>query len=145
MRQFVRYNDLGACVDRGLCIVGLSEAILRLHDAAFRIGEVALRLGIGLVRRRRRRFARLLAAFGLALLAFRPRYDALPPPPAWRPPPAPPSLAGSSPAVSACRRPNPASRRRACLCSTSRPLRNPPPRRLPACELGFPFCLAFLH
>src|SRR5258705_13973242 len=68
LRQFVRDNDLGACVDRGLCIVGLNEAILRLHDAAFRIGEVALRLGIGLVRRRRRRFARLLAAFGLALL-----------------------------------------------------------------------------
>src|SRR5258705_1698362 len=65
---------------------------------------------------------------------FRLRYDALPPPPAWRPPPAPQSLAGSSPAVSACRRPNPASRRRACLCRTSRPLRNPPPRRLPACE-----------
>src|SRR5258705_4510983 len=48
--------------------------------------------------------------------------------------PAPPSLAGSSPAVSACRRPNPASRRHACLCRKSRPLRNPPPRRPPACE-----------
>src|SRR5216684_3292474 len=49
-------------------LIGLNEAILRLHDAAFRIGEVALRLGIGLLRWRRRRFARLLAAFGLALL-----------------------------------------------------------------------------
>src|ERR1700680_4453070 len=68
LRQFVRDNDLGACVDGGLGIVGLNEAILRLHDAAFRIGEVALRLGIRLVRWRRRRFARLLAAFGLALL-----------------------------------------------------------------------------
>src|SRR5674476_560897 len=68
LRQFVRDNDLGACVDGGLCIIGLNEAILRLHDAAFRIGEVALRLGIGLVRWRCRRFARLLAAFGLALL-----------------------------------------------------------------------------
>src|SRR5258705_4086392 len=67
-RQFVRDNDLGARVDGGLCIIGLDEAILRLHDAAFRIGEVALRLGIGLLRWRRRRFARLLAAFGLALL-----------------------------------------------------------------------------
>src|SRR5258707_424813 len=66
--QFVRDNDLGACVNGGLCVIGLIEAILRLHDAAFRIGEVALRLGIGLVRRRCRRFARLLAAFGLALL-----------------------------------------------------------------------------
>jgi hypothetical protein len=49
--------------------IGLREAILRLHDAAFRIGEVALRLGI-VVLRRCRRFARLLAAFGLALLFF---------------------------------------------------------------------------
>src|SRR5216683_7953359 len=49
-------------------LIGLNEAILRLHDAAFRIGEVALRLGIRLLRWRRRRFARLLAAFGLALL-----------------------------------------------------------------------------
>ena len=68
LRQVVRDNDLGAGIDGGLCIIGLNEAILRLHDAAFRIGEVALRLGIRLVRWRRRRFARLLAAFGLALL-----------------------------------------------------------------------------
>ena len=47
--------------------IGLREANLRL--AAFRIAEVALRLGI-VVRRRYRRFARLLAAFGLALLFF---------------------------------------------------------------------------
>src|ERR1039457_4313821 len=68
-----------------------------------------------------------------AAVPFRPRYDALPPPPAWRPPPAPPSPAGSSPAASACRRPNPASRRRACLCRKSRPPGHPPPRRPPAC------------
>src|SRR4029077_17978622 len=68
LRQFVRDNDLGARVDGGLCIIGLNEAILLLHDAAFRIGEVAWRLGIRLVRWRRGRFARLLAAFGLALL-----------------------------------------------------------------------------
>src|SRR5664280_1680800 len=46
-----------------------------------------------------------------AAVPFRPRCDALPPPPAWRRPPAPPSPAGSSPAVSACRRPNPKSQR----------------------------------
>src|SRR4029077_5934439 len=70
LRQFVRDNDLGACVDGGLRVISLNEAILRLHDAAFRIGEVALRFGIGLSRRRCRRFARLLAAFGLPLLFF---------------------------------------------------------------------------
>src|SRR4030088_1921896 len=59
---------MGGCGGGGLRVIGLNEAILRLHDAAFRIGEVALRLGIGLLRWRRRRFARLLAAFGLALL-----------------------------------------------------------------------------
>src|ERR1019366_245562 len=47
LRQFVRDNDLGACVDGGLCIIGLNEAVLRLHDAAFRIGEVALRCDLG--------------------------------------------------------------------------------------------------
>src|SRR3982074_3764483 len=35
-----------------------------------------------------------------AAVPFRPRCDALPPPPAWRRPPAPPSPAGSWPAVS---------------------------------------------
>src|SRR5258707_6382282 len=68
--QFVRDNDLGACVNGGLGVIGLNEAILRLHGAAIRIGEVALRLGIRLVRWRRRRFARLLTAFRLALLFF---------------------------------------------------------------------------
>ena len=28
LRQFVRDNDLGACVDGGLCIIGLNEACL---------------------------------------------------------------------------------------------------------------------
>src|SRR4029077_8373875 len=152
LRQFVRDNDLGACVDGGLCIIGLNEAILRLHDAAFRIGEVALRLGIRLVRWRRRRFARLLAAFGLALLFLfgldatlflrrqpgvglprRPRLlDLCQAPLLVARPPPPPCVLG--PAASACRRPNPASRRRVCLCQKSRPLHNPPPRRPPACE-----------
>src|ERR1700731_4012179 len=66
-----------------------------------------------------------------AAVPFRPRCDALPPPPAWRRPPAPPSPAGSSPVVSACRRPNPASRRRACLGRKSRTLRDPPRRIQP--------------
>jgi hypothetical protein len=50
LREFVRDNDLGLCVDRCLCVIGLDEAFLRLHDAAVRIGEVALRLGIRFVR-----------------------------------------------------------------------------------------------
>jgi hypothetical protein len=51
-------------------VIGLDEAFLRLHDAAFRIGEVSLRLGIRFVRWWCRRFARLLAAFSIALLFF---------------------------------------------------------------------------
>ena len=50
LREFVRDNDLGVSVDRCLCVMGLDEAFLRLHDAAVRIGEVALRLGIRFVR-----------------------------------------------------------------------------------------------
>ena len=38
----MRDDDLGARIDGGLRIIGLHEAILRLHDAAFRIGEVAV-------------------------------------------------------------------------------------------------------
>ena len=39
-------------VDRRLRIVALDEAVLGFHDAAFRIGEVLLRFGVGLVGRR---------------------------------------------------------------------------------------------
>ena len=39
-------NDLATRNDGGLRIIGPNEAILRLNDAAFRIGEVASRLGI---------------------------------------------------------------------------------------------------
>ena len=70
LREFVRDNDLGVGIDDCLCVIGLDEAILRLHDAAFRISEVALRLGTGFVRWWCRRFARLLAAFSVALLFF---------------------------------------------------------------------------
>src|ERR1035437_6878816 len=70
LREVRRDNNLGVCVDGCLCVIGLDEAILRLHDAAFRIGEVALRLGIRFVRWWCRRFARLLAALSVALLFF---------------------------------------------------------------------------
>jgi hypothetical protein len=61
LREFVRENDLGACVY--LCTVGCASCDL---------------LGVA--------------------IPFRPRCDAFPPSPAWRPPP---SSAGSSPVVSA--------------------------------------------
>src|SRR5712664_1738427 len=51
-----------------------------------------------------------------AAVPFRPRSDALPPPPAGPRPPVRPSPAGSSPAVSACRQSSPAARRHACPC-----------------------------
>ena len=69
-----------------------------------------------------------------AAVVFRPRCGALPPRPAWRRPPAPPSPPGSSPAVSPYRWPSPASRHHACLCRKSRPLGHPPPRRPPTCK-----------
>ena len=72
-----------------------------------------------------------------AAVVFRPRCGALPPRPAWRRPPAPPSPPGSSPAVSPYRWPSPASRHHACLCRKSRPLGHPPPRRPPAWGLFF--------
>jgi hypothetical protein len=52
----VRHNDLRVSVDRGLCIVALDVAVLGLEDAAFGIGEVALRFRFWCCRRRR--FAR---------------------------------------------------------------------------------------
>src|SRR5260370_16801340 len=55
-------------IDRGLGVVALHVAILGLQDAALGIGEVALRLAVGLRLRRRSRLAGLLAAFRLALL-----------------------------------------------------------------------------
>jgi hypothetical protein len=47
----VRHNDLRVSVDRGLCIVALDVAVLGLEDAAFGIGEVALRFRFGCCRR----------------------------------------------------------------------------------------------
>src|SRR5262249_47967855 len=49
-------------------IVALDVTVFGLQDAAFRIGEVALRLVLGLLTGRRRPLAALLAAFGDALL-----------------------------------------------------------------------------
>src|SRR5260370_21071010 len=55
-------------IDRGLGVVALHVAILGLQDAALGMGEVTLRLAVGLRLRRRSRVAGLLGAFRLALL-----------------------------------------------------------------------------
>jgi len=49
----VRHDDLRVSIDRGLCIVALDVAVLGLEDAAFGIGEVALRFRFWCCRRRR--------------------------------------------------------------------------------------------
>src|SRR5260370_1056149 len=41
-------NELQCGLDGGLCVIGLHEAVRPLHDARFRIGEVMLRLWLGL-------------------------------------------------------------------------------------------------
>ena len=61
-------DDLRLRIDSGLRIVALDVAVLGLQDAAFRIGEVALRLAVRLLFRRRRRPPVLLASFRDALL-----------------------------------------------------------------------------
>ena len=43
LRQAMRDDDLRRAIDSGLCVEALDVAILGLQDAAFRIGEVALR------------------------------------------------------------------------------------------------------
>jgi hypothetical protein len=53
-------------VDGGLGVVALDVAVLGLEDAALEIGEVALRLAVGLRLRRHRCPAARLAAFRLA-------------------------------------------------------------------------------
>src|SRR4029077_21035140 len=69
--QRLRHDDLMGTIDRGLGVVTLDVTVLGLQDAAFRVGEIALRLAVGL--RFRRRLAALLAAFGDAtLLGFGP-------------------------------------------------------------------------
>src|SRR5437762_13508426 len=55
-------------IDCGLRVIALDVTILGLQDAALRFGEVALRLAVLLLFRRRRWLAGLLAAFFLALL-----------------------------------------------------------------------------
>ena len=42
-------DNLGLGIDRGLGVIALDITILGLQDAAFRIGEVALRLAVGLL------------------------------------------------------------------------------------------------
>src|SRR3954465_1563028 len=69
-------DDLGLPVDRRLRVVALDIAVLGEQHAAVGIREVALRLGLGLVARRRGRPAVLLSALRLALvldLGPRPR------------------------------------------------------------------------
>src|SRR5260370_101754 len=66
-----------------------------------------------------------------AAVPFRPRSAALPPPLAWPRPPLQPLPAGSSPAASACRRPNPPSHRRKIMPRLAGP-RGRPRRIQPA-------------
>src|SRR3954454_24559692 len=61
-------DDLGLPVDRRLRVVALDIAVLGEEHAAVGIREVALRLGLGLVARRRGRPAVLLSALRLALV-----------------------------------------------------------------------------
>ena len=57
-------NRLGRRRDRRLRIVPLDEAVLGFHDAAFRIGDVLLRFGVGFVGPRGGGLSRFLAALG---------------------------------------------------------------------------------
>jgi hypothetical protein len=68
LRQAVRHDDLGLCIDGGLGVVALDVAVLGQEHAALGIGEVALRLALGLRFGRRGRLAVLLASLGDALL-----------------------------------------------------------------------------
>ena len=67
----MRHDDLCLGIDRGLSVEGLHEAVLRLHDPAFGIGEVLLGFGTGLAGGGNGFRTRLLAAFGLPLLLCR--------------------------------------------------------------------------
>src|ERR1700734_1651921 len=60
LRQAVRHDDLGFCIDGGLRVVALDVAVLGQKHAALGIGEVSLRLALGLLFRRRGRLAVLL-------------------------------------------------------------------------------------
>src|SRR6266851_6035607 len=71
LRQAMGDDDLRRTVHGGLRIEALDVAVLGLQDAALRIGEVALRLAVGLLARRRRLRAGLFAACRLALLLGR--------------------------------------------------------------------------
>ena len=64
----MRHDDLGLCIDGGLRVVALDVAVLGQKHAALGIGEVSLRLALGLLFGRRGRLAVLLASLGDALL-----------------------------------------------------------------------------
>src|SRR5713226_1279641 len=67
--QAVRDDDLRRAIHRSLRVIGLNEPVLALHDAAFGIGEVALRLAVRGAARRPRLLTWLLAPRRPALLA----------------------------------------------------------------------------
>src|SRR5260370_7875816 len=66
--QAVRDDGLRRAIHRSLRVIGLNEPVLALHDAAFRIGEVALRLAVRGAARRPRLLTWLLAPRRPALL-----------------------------------------------------------------------------
>src|SRR6266851_10251219 len=66
--QAVRDDDLRRAIHRSLRVIGLNEPVLALHDAAFGIGEVALRLAVRGAARRPRLLTWLLAPRRPALL-----------------------------------------------------------------------------
>src|SRR5207342_3060408 len=67
-RQAMCDDDLRGAVHSGLCVPALDIAVLGQQQAALRVGEVALRLAIGLRARRLGCKAVLLTAFRDALL-----------------------------------------------------------------------------
>src|SRR5260370_3671374 len=66
--QAVRDDDLRRAIHRSLRVIGRNEPVLGLHDAAFGIGEVALRLAVRGAARRPRLLTWLLAPRRPALL-----------------------------------------------------------------------------
>src|SRR5260370_8823195 len=76
--QAVRDDDLRRAIHRSLRVIGLNEPVLALHDAAFRIGEVALRLAVRAAPRRPRLLTWLLAPRRPALLVLRGAAPRLP-------------------------------------------------------------------
>jgi len=68
LRHILGDDDLCGAIDHDLGIVSLHEAVLALHDPAFRIGEVLLCFGLRRGRGRGGWRSGFLAPFGFALL-----------------------------------------------------------------------------